>query len=88
MFHSSLFQRRAISCIQLDIILGLLLCMMVDLKLVLAQGKSIPGQVAQIMTIGIDGSDPKLVLQTPLGFQAPNWTPDGKWLICNGSNAL
>jgi Tol biopolymer transport system component len=62
--------------------------MMVDLKSVLAQGKSIPGQVAQIMTIGIDGSDPKLVLQTSGGFQAPNWTPDGKWLICNGSNAL
>ncbi len=53
----------------------------------LAQENAAKRQVAQIMTIGIDGSDPQLVLQSQ-GFQAPNWSPDGKWLICNGKNAL
>lgn len=56
-----------------------------------AQGKakagSQPGQFGRVMTIGIDGSDPRLVCEAN-GIQAPNWTPDGKWLICNGNNAL
>ena len=56
-----------------------------------AQGKakagSQLGQFGRVMTIGIDGSDPRLVCEAN-GIQAPNWTPDGKWLICNGGNAL
>ena len=40
--------------------------------------------VARLMTIGIDGSDPRVLLETA-DIQAPNWTPDGKWLICNGT---
>ena len=88
MISQPLSQSRAIRFIRFDIILHVFLCMAMASNSLLAQGKPIPGQVAQIMTIGIDGSDPKLVLQTTSGFQAPNWTPDGKWLICNGSNAL
>ena len=45
-----------------------------------------PGQRGRVMTIGIDGSDPRFVCEAE-GIQAPNWTPDGKWLVCNGSIA-
>jgi len=38
------------------------------------------------MTIGIDGSEPRVVFETA-DIQAPNWTPDGKWLVCNGTLA-
>ena len=53
-----------------------------------AQNKSQSNQIAKVMTINIDGSDPKLVCETNGGMQAPNWSPDGKWLVCNGGNAL
>ncbi len=52
-----------------------------------AQDKPAMVQIAKIMTIGIDGSDPQLVFEGQ-GFQAPNWSPDGKWLIFNSNNAL
>jgi Tol biopolymer transport system component len=52
-----------------------------------AQGKAKastqPGPLGRVMTIGIDGSDPRVVCEAH-GIQAPNWTPDGKWLVCNG----
>ncbi len=54
----------------------------------LSQSKNQSGQIAKVMTINIDGSDPRLVCTTNNGMQAPNWSPDGKWLICNGGNAL
>ena len=50
-----------------------------------AQNK--PKPVARLMTIGIDGSDPRVVLETT-GIEAPNWSHDGKWLVVNGSGAL
>lgn len=46
-----------------------------------------PRQVARLKTIGIDGSEPKVVHEG-FGFEAPNWTPDGKWLIFNGDGKL
>ena len=44
-------------------------------------------QIARLMTISIDGSDPRVICETK-GLQAPNWSPDGKWLVCNGGNGL
>lgn len=52
-----------------------------------SQDKSQPRQVARLMTIGIDGSDPQVVYQGS-GFEAPNWSPDGKWLVFNSGGAL
>ncbi len=43
--------------------------------------------IARLMTIGIDGSDPHLVYEGT-GFEAPNWTPDGRWLVFNNGGAL
>ena len=51
-----------------------------------SQDKSPPQHVARLMTIGIDGSDPRVLFETT-DIQAPNWSPDGKWLVCNGSMA-
>ena len=50
--------------------------------------KSAKTRPAQLMTIGIDGSDKRLIYETPTGLEAPNWTPDGKWLVCNGNKFL
>jgi TolB protein len=47
-----------------------------------------PGQVAQLRTIGIDGAAPMFVFETQELIQAPNWTPDGKWLVCNSGGGL
>ncbi len=53
-----------------------------------AQRKLQPNQVAQLRAIGIDGSDPTVVFETPEIIEAPNWTPDGQWLVCNSSGSL
>jgi Tol biopolymer transport system component len=50
--------------------------------------KSAKNRRAQLMTIGIDGSDKRLIYETTTGLEAPNWSPDGKWLVCNGGGAL
>ncbi len=63
-----------------------LLCFAVE-ALAQSQHQVKPRQVARLMTIGVDGSDPRIICETN-GIQAPNWSPDGKWLICNGGNAL
>ncbi len=53
-----------------------------------AERKLAAGQVAEIVTMGIDGSDPRVVLQTTEIVEAPNWTPDGKWLVYNSKGGL
>jgi Tol biopolymer transport system component len=53
-----------------------------------AQRKLQPGQVAQLRTIGIDGTGSAIILETPDVIEAPNWTPDGKWLVCNSGGRL
>ncbi len=45
-------------------------------------------QTARLMTIGADGSDPKLVHETTEHIEAPNWSPDGKWLVFNAGGKL
>ncbi|QGJ71549.1 Periplasmic component of the Tol biopolymer transport system [Planctomycetales bacterium 10988] len=53
-----------------------------------AQRKLLPGQVARLMTIGIDGTEPQIVYETTDLIEAPNWTPDGKWLVFNSKGLL
>ena len=53
-----------------------------------AGAKSGPKRIAQLTTIGIDGSDRRVVYETPNSLEAPNWSPDGKWLVCNGGGSL
>ncbi len=50
--------------------------------------RSANGRRAQLMTIGIDGADKRLIYETTSSLEAPNWSPDGKWLVCNGGGAL
>ena len=45
-------------------------------------------RIAKLTTIGIDGSDPRVIYETRDGIVAPNWSPDGKWLVCNGGGSL
>lgn len=45
-------------------------------------------QKCRLMTIGFDGSDPKLVWETTDRIEAPNWSPDGKWLVVNSKGKL
>ncbi len=53
----------------------------------IASAEDRPKQVAQLTTIGIDGSDPGVIYEGS-GFEAPNWSPDGKWLVYNNGGAL
>jgi len=48
-----------------------------------------PGQVAQLYIVDVDTGETTLVAQSAeLLFEAPNWTPDGRWLIVNGDGRL
>ena len=45
-------------------------------------------RIARLTTIGIDGSDKRVIYETRDGIEAPNWSPDGKWLVLNSHGAL
>ena len=45
-------------------------------------------QVSRLMTLRFDGKDPQLVLESDNDMQAPNWSPDGKWLVFTAQGAL
>ena len=45
-------------------------------------------RTAKLTTIAIDGSDQHVVYETKEGLEAPNWSPDGKWLVVNSRGAL
>jgi Tol biopolymer transport system component len=47
------------------------------------------GQRAQLFTVNVDTGETSLVAESrDLLFEAPNWTPDGRWLIVNGDGRL
>ena len=48
-----------------------------------------PGKkyIAQLTTMAIDGTDKRIVYQGA-GFEAPNWSRDGKWLVINSHGGL
>ena len=48
-----------------------------------------PGQSAQLFTIDVATGEQTLVFEsTDVLFEAPNWTPDGRWLVVNGDGRL
>lgn len=48
----------------------------------------LPDQRSELRTIGIDGTDEQILLISDQVIEAPNWTPDGKWLIFNAGGEL
>jgi TolB protein len=52
-------------------------------------GRSLqPGQISQLTVIDADGSNRKVLFEADEIIEAPNWTPDGKWLIINAGGEL
>ncbi len=48
-----------------------------------------PGQRAQLFTYDFaDGTSTLVAESTALLFEAPNWTPDGRWLVVNADGLL
>jgi Tol biopolymer transport system component len=48
-----------------------------------------PGQRARLMVADIDGGTPRLVHETSgSALEAPNWSPDGRWLVYNHDGLL
>lgn len=45
-------------------------------------------QKSRLLTLGFDGSEPRLVYETSDRIEAPNWSPDGKWLVYNSGGGL
>ena len=43
---------------------------------------------SRITVIGVDGSSPKVVFDSPRRYAAPDWMPDGTGLIVNGAGKL
>ena len=70
---------------------GLLVASLISVLVVAparAQRTLAPGQVARLMTIGVDGSDPRVVYETTEVIEAPNWSADGRWFVCNAKGGL
>ena len=40
-----------------------------------------PNQTSQLVVAGINGAAPQVVYETTDLIEAPNWTPDGRWMI-------
>lgn len=48
-----------------------------------------PGQRARLLVGDIDGGEPRLVHETAdSALEAPNWSPDGRWLVFNQDGLL
>lgn len=46
------------------------------------------GRSSLLTTIAIDGTDERLVLDSETHLEAPNWSPDGRWLVYNSQGQL
>ena len=47
-----------------------------------------PNQTSELVVTKIDGSIPAVAFETADLIEAPNWTPDGRWLIYNAKGRL
>jgi Tol biopolymer transport system component len=52
----------------------------------LAQQRGGPG--CHVTIVDADGRNPRVVYEGPRHFEAPNWSPDGKWLVLNAEGKL
>jgi TolB protein len=46
------------------------------------------GQISELAILDVDGAAPEIVYETSELIEAPNWTPDGKWLVVNADGRL
>ena len=46
------------------------------------------GQISELTVINADGSGRHVIFESCELFEAPNWTPDGKWLVFNADGRL
>ena len=46
------------------------------------------GQVSKLVILDRNGGGRRVVLTTTRLIEAPNWKPDGKWLVVNGGGKL
>ncbi len=46
------------------------------------------GQISQLVVSSSDGKRIEVIYETGELIEAPNWTPDGKWLVYNGDGRL
>jgi TolB protein len=46
------------------------------------------GQIARLMIVDADSAAAHLVVEVERLIEAPNWTPDGRWLVVNGGGRL
>lgn len=51
-------------------------------------GKAPDNRISRLMTMAIDGSNQRIIYESRERFEAPNWSPDGRWLVCNRQGAL
>ena len=47
----------------------------------------LPRQTSELVVVGLTGA-PQVIYETQELIEAPNWTPDGRWLIFNGDGRL
>jgi Tol biopolymer transport system component len=47
-----------------------------------------PGQVSQLVVSDLETGTERVVFEVDTVIESPNWTPDGRWFIVNGSGKL
>ncbi|NLS16338.1 biopolymer transporter Tol [Rhizobium sp. P40RR-XXII] len=48
----------------------------------------LPGQISELVVFDFASSTARVIYETGELIEAPNWSPDGKWLIYNGDGRL
>lgn len=48
----------------------------------------LPGQRAELVVARRDGTRHRVVHSAGIRLEAPNWSPDGRWLVCNADGRL
>jgi len=73
---------------RIALVTGAALCLLVALAISSAgQGKR-PAVTSHVTVISVDGTDKKVLLSAPQLFEAPNWSPDGTYLLLNSQGKL
>ncbi|MBV9538716.1 MAG: PD40 domain-containing protein [Acidisphaera sp.] len=47
-----------------------------------------PSQISELVVINADGTRREVIFESCELFEAPNWTPDGRWLVVNADGRL
>jgi TolB protein len=80
------FRSKVVACLMLGLAIGLETAR--GQGKTQAKGKSEASRPSHITVMSADGRSKEVVFTAPGNFQAPNWSPDGSYLLLNGGGKI